>query len=402
MTERIKVIDVEWPLRDEQLSGYDGYGAVWALVRSGGRPVASALVPLQHGRADSMAMAATILESNRELAGDDTASPDRSADPVDWPLLTVAVCTRDRTADLRTCLAALAALEYPCLDLLVVDNAPSSDDTAQLVTRYAAARYVREDRPGLNHARNRAVAEAHGDLIAFIDDDAVADPGWAKAVVRRFLVDSDVVAVTGLVVPYELETAAQIWFEEYGGFGCGYARRRFDWRAGARHHEVMECGTGANMAFRRSAFAQLGRFDPALDAGTATGGGGDIDMFFRVLREGGVLEYEPAALVRHMHRRDFASLRGQIMSWGTGMIAVFARNASAYPSDRWALLRLAMRGFMRRTGDLVRSLFHPPRFPRRLIVAELRGSLVGLARYRRARAHAGPLADHTAGSGNGE
>ena len=63
-------------------------------------------------------------------------------------------------------------------------------------------------------------------------------------------------------------------------------------------------GTGANMAFRRSLFHQIGFFDPALDVGTVTNGGGDLDMFYRVIQEGHTLVYEPRAIVRHRHRRD--------------------------------------------------------------------------------------------------
>jgi O-antigen biosynthesis protein len=304
------------------------------------------------------------------------------------PRVTVAVCTRDRAEDLRRCLESLARLDYPALDLLVIDNAPATDATERAVRDFAAARYVREPRPGLNWARNRAILEARGEIIGFIDDDALVDPGWASAVATVFSGDGDVAAVTGLVVPGELETEAQLYFEEYGGFGCGFQSRRFCWRGTAAtswRGEIMECGTGANMAFRRSVFDRIGHFDTALDAGTLTGGGGDVEMFYRVLKEGGILVYEPAALVYHVHRRDLDGLHTQIESWGTGVVAVLARSAAAYPDERGRLLHLGVHGVVRQVRRLLASIAHPPRFPRRLLLAELRGVAIGLGRYRRAR-----------------
>src|SRR3954453_20674871 len=129
-------------------------------------------------------------------------------------------------------------------------------------------------------------------------------------------------AVTGLVLPYELETAAQLQFEEYGGVGRGVVRRVYPVdqahgeRAVAEHGGTGKFGTGANMAFRKSVFEEIGLFDPALDVGTVTNGGGDLDMFFRVVRAGHTLAYEPAALVWHRHRRTYRELREQLTNNG--------------------------------------------------------------------------------------
>lgn len=135
-----------------------------------------------------------------------------------YRLVTVVVCTRDRTNDLAMCLEALLQLDYPYLDFLVVDNAPTTNATQQLVAeKFPQVRYVCEPRPGLDWARNRAIVEAKGEIIAYTDDDVIVDAGWVKALVQPFLEDASVMAVTGLVAPYELETSAQIMFEMYGG-----------------------------------------------------------------------------------------------------------------------------------------------------------------------------------------
>ena len=196
------------------------------------------------------------------------------------PLITVAVCTRDRAEQLKLCLDSLSELNYPNTDLIIIDNAPGDNSTKDLViNKYPQFRYVCEPRPGLNWARNRAVLEAKGDIIAFTDDDVVVDRNWITAISKTFTEEPDTIAITGLVEPYELEEDSHILFEMYGGFGRGckpkwinikdnYAKR---WQ----YFITGQFGTGANMAFRKSIFSKIGFFDNALDVGTVTNGGGE-------------------------------------------------------------------------------------------------------------------------------
>ena len=309
--------------------------------------------------------------------------------------VTVAVCTRDRAAQLDACLDALMSLDYPRerLDLLVVDNAPADSSTRELVARYPRARYVAEPAPGLDRARNRAVQEARGDIIAFTDDDVSVDPGWVSAIAAAFAEEPHAMCVTGLVVPDEIDTPAQALFEAYGGFGRGFDRsvhRVAPGESAARKYGgTGRFGTGANMAFRRSFFDGEGLFDPALDVGTPTNGAGDLEMFFRVLKTGHALVYEPAAIVRHRHRRDYAALRTQLTNNGTGFYAYLVRTAHAYPAERFAILRLAVWWLLTwNVRRVLRSLLRPRTFPLDLAVAELKGSLMGVARYSASRRQA--------------
>jgi GT2 family glycosyltransferase len=309
-----------------------------------------------------------------------------------YPSITAVVCTRDRTDDLSFCLDALTNLNYPKLDLLVVDNAPSNDATQELVREnYPEVRYVREPRPGLDWARNRAILEAQGEIIAFTDDDVVADKEWINALARIFIENPEVMAVTGLVIPYELETRAQIFFEMYGGFGRGFKRKWY--HSGNRginknsfHLGAGIFGTGANMAYRRCLFNEIGGFDPALDVGTVTNGGGDLEMFFRVLHEGHVLVYEPEAVVQHRHRRKYENLKSQLTNHGIGLYAYFVRSALAYPAARLPFIRFGLRWLFRgHIRPLMISFLMPNRYPRELMSAEFRGSFIGPHRYYKAR-----------------
>ena len=408
MFSPIKVLDIELSHPVTSVHGLEGYRFLQVLVLLHGTPIGYIKTPVSSGSCSASAIRETILNQygtqiTRHLICDAIAAePRRSGLDMDallttshpvpgmpLPTVTVAVCTRDRPADLARCLDSLQCLEYANLEIIIVDNAPSSHASERLVhTYYPGMRYFCESRPGLDWARNRAIMESLGEIIAFTDDDVVVHPGWIHALAAAFAEKPEVMAVTGLVVPYELETEAQLLFEQHGGFGRGFVRK---WARVARengesfpYHGTGQFGTGANMAFRRNLFDKIGGFDPALDVGTVTNGGGDLEMFFRVLKEGYLLLYEPRAIVRHRHRRNYAELRSQITNWGIAFYAYLVRSASAYPDERIAFIRFGIRWLWRHMRQLFISLFRSSRLGRDLILAELYGSIIGLFRYQKA------------------
>ena len=313
----------------------------------------------------------------------------------EWPRVTVAVCTRDRTAQVDRCLSTLTALDYPAdrLELLIVDNARTNSATEDLIrARHPRVRYVQEPRPGLDWARNRAIIEARHEILAYTDDDVSVDPQWVRAIARTFVDEPEAVAITGLVVPDATDVAPELLFEQYGGFGRGFTRRYYQVDVAAEstaasHGGAGKFGTGANMAFRRSLFDSIGLFDPALDVGTPTHGGGDLEMFFRVLKTGHLLVYEPAAIVRHRHRREYGDLRTQLTNNGIGFYSYLVRSAAAYPDERGAFLRLGLWWFWTWNVRRLLASFSPlgKRFPRDLVLAELWGCFAGLRRYQQAK-----------------
>ena len=126
----------------------------------------------------------------------------------------------------RRALASLLAQQEPPAEILVVDNAPDDPRVRALVSvEFPTVRYLREPTPGLDFCRNCALREATSDVVAFLDDDAVADPGWSAALAAPFAAP-EVGAVTGRVEALALETEAQRLFEANGGFGCGTRRVR--------------------------------------------------------------------------------------------------------------------------------------------------------------------------------
>jgi O-antigen biosynthesis protein len=410
MFNPIKVMELELSDPPRTISGLEGYQYVQFLVRLHGTPLGYVKMPVIGAGCTAAAIGQAVLRQHsraiiRHLINDSLMTPSHpgaldiigilqtrhpASGDASLPLVTVAVCTRDRTEVLRLCLAALNGLDYPNLDLVIIDNAPSTDDTQRLVTEhYPKMRYVREPRPGLNWARNRAVLEARGEIIAFVDDDVIVYPGWIKAFVAIFGENPEVMCVAGPVAPYELESEPQELFERYGGQSTGFNRQWYcaNIGAGKPMASVLDATGkfgGANMAYRRHLFESIGYFDPALDAGTVTAGGGDLEMFFRVLKGGYTLVYEPDALVRHCHRRDYAGLRQQIKTWGTGFFPYLVSSAKTFPDERAALIRVGLQGLYMNVRCALASLLYPNRL-RDLRITELAALFKGLFSYRRAQ-----------------
>ncbi|QJE98764.1 glycosyltransferase family 2 protein [Luteolibacter luteus] len=384
------------------------YRAARVLVRWHGVPLGVIQVPVEEGTVRARDIGYRVMARLQPRIGREVArralvgtgidgplavcehTPD-PASPHQLPTISVAVCTRDRPDDMAKCLASLAALRTPPLEIMVVDNAPATDATERLVKeRFPQFRYVREDTPGLDHARNRAIVESRGEIVAYTDDDVMVDPGWTEALARVFAEDPAIGLVTGLIEPAELETEAQLLFERYGGFGRGCVRTYLQSRRGAAMTWNLvgagQLGAGANMAIRRELFEEIGYFDPALDVGTPTLGGGDHEIFFRCLRSGMICLYEPTAIVRHRHRRSMPELSKLLYSYGHATRCFFDREADEFPADRPAIKKLARWWWRHWAWDRWRrSAWSPTWFPLELVSREIRGYIDGKGGYRRAR-----------------
>lgn len=305
--------------------------------------------------------------------------------PSSFPSLTVAICTKDRPDNVTRCLTELQKLKIPDnftnIEILIVDNAPSDDQTKEVVRKFAGVRYVRELKVGLDFARNRVLKEANTELIAFLDDDVVVDRQWLLGLIEAWTENPDAGAFTGMVLPYELETEAQILFELRGGFGRGFEKIRYG--KILVDNPLYPCGAGifgagCNMAFRRELLLKIGGFDEALDTGASLPGGGDLDIFYRVIRAGYPLIYEPCYLVYHQHRREMAQLRRQYWSWGLGFMAFVVKSSENDPSQRSKFRALVQWWFKDQFLQLIKSLLGKNILSPDMILAELWGGIQGL------------------------
>ncbi|HJR22681.1 MAG TPA: glycosyltransferase [Dongiaceae bacterium] len=305
---------------------------------------------------------------------------------VSAPSLSIAICTKDRAERLTRLLNSLAPVigvsRFRSIEVLVIDNASIDSATRIAVAGFADVGYVFEPRAGLDFARNAAVRYATGDLLAFLDDDVVVDRDWLEGLFAAWQGCPDAGGFTGLVLPYRLDTEAQIQFELRGGFGRGFEPKTFH-AASADNplHPVGAgvIGAGCNMAFDRSLLLSLGGFDEALDTGAPLPGGGDLDIFYRVLRSGRAMIYEPRYAVYHEHRETLPQLRRQYWTWGLGFMAFLAKSRRSDPALRHkqgAILRWWLLDKVADLGVAACCLrFRELGF----LLAELWGGIIGMA-----------------------
>jgi len=385
-----KVLDLNVEQLPTHFDGLEGYSQAFILYRYHDIPVGQAWLPVINGRINQTELHDSIINNNSWALWEQVLHHylawDERLPNTSLPRATVAVCTRDRPDDMRRCLEGLMKLPDDGQEYLVVDNCPTSAATKTIVKEYGnRVRYVREDRPGLNVARNRAIREAKHDIIAFNDDDAVPDPNWLRRLLQNFS-DPDVLCVTGLTMPLELETKAQEWFEHYSPFGRGFSRV-LHYGQSKTALGAGRVGAGANMALRRAFLEKVGPFDEALDAGTTTLSGGDTEMFARILLRGYHIVYDPAALSWHRHRKTWEALRRAAYGYGVGIYAFWTR----------MLLKEKMPGVFLAAWCYLRHyqlpLFwkalrhYPDAVPLDILLAEFRGCFHGVTAYLTASRH---------------
>jgi hypothetical protein len=424
---KVALVDLDQPV--EGLSPNRAEGGTYDVARvvpfRAGRPLGMLDIPLGGspvGPAELTDILLTEFGSGIGAAAD-TPTPDDLL-----PFATVIVPSLFARGDaLELCAQRLADQDYPHYEVVIVDNRTTRHDPPDWAGRYPNVRVVSELRPGISAARNRGLDVAGGAIVACTDDDVEVGPGWLRALAGRLVRHPEEACVTGVILPSQLETAAQLWFEAYyGGFGttrhfepmsfrCPDADRPGRGRSPYRRGDVTAfddtgaaqrtfaiygagtCGAGANMAFRTSWLRAHGGFDTRLGLGTATKGGEDLSAFIAVLWSGHSIGFEPRAVVSHTHRRDYPDLRSQIHSYGLGFSGMLTSLVVEDPSHlvsmtaRLPVAALALaksylskfRGH--RSGDAGPE---SATFPSELARLELLGMLQGPAAYFRSRRHA--------------
>jgi GT2 family glycosyltransferase len=388
----VAVLEIHLEALPDLVDGLDRYRQAHVLFRYKRRPVARLWVDVQDGRLSGEELRLAFMEAadwafwfpwlhdylgwqpNCYLDG----SLGQNASPL--PLVTVAICTRDRPEDLRRCLQALTRLPDDGQEILVVDSCSRSDEPRAVVADFPQVRYLREPYPGLNRARNRALKEASHPIIAFLDDDVIPDRDWLRNITRNFS-DPRVMCVCGLTMPLELETEAQVWFEHYTSFSRGFYRKEFD-KDNLHPLAAGQAGAGASMALRSEVLSCVGLFDESLDAGTPTHSGGDTEMFSRILEAGYRIVYEPAILSWHRHRKTWQDLRKVIYGYGVGTYAYWTKRL--LEDGQWSVFLLAWYwAWQTQFPNLLKSLLRlPGSTPVDLLLQELKGCLAGPRAYR--------------------
>lgn len=296
----------------------------------------------------------------------------------------VVVCTRDRAALLGTTLrGALAEARTRGAELLVVDNA-STDGTATLLADFAAqadgaVRVVHEPEVGLSAARNRALAEARGEVAVFLDDDAVPRPGWLAVLLAPYA-EPGVGCVGGRIL-LAFATRPPSWLvpalhPAFSGYDPGDGPRRI--RYGGRDWYPF----GANVSFRVATARRLGGFSRHM----GLRGGEQLqheetDLCFRIDRAGEEIRYAPDAIVDHRILTDRLTPEWLLRRYRSG-----GRSAAIFILKNRGLLRALWRVRWLYGADLLARRYVPRapvdagRLVRECRRQEAVGYVVGLAR----------------------
>jgi cellulose synthase/poly-beta-1,6-N-acetylglucosamine synthase-like glycosyltransferase len=257
------------------------------------------------------------------------------------PRCSVVVCTRKRVALAARCLAALAALDHPSYEVIVVDNSVGDAATAELANRWCA-RYVLESRIGLSRARNAGARAARGVIVAFIDDDAVADPAWLRHHADA-LEDGTLGATTGRTVWLNPDAVTARAYDAVGADDLGTTPFRVDrgtedWFERVNFGGV---GVGSNFALRRRLFDSGWGFREDLGLGHRILGE-EHYAFFELLRSGYAIEYVPDAVVRHEPRASLEAVelrKRRTLRAGSAYMVMLLVEERGY---RWPTLKYAV------------------------------------------------------------
>ena len=227
------------------------------------------------------------------------------------PFVSVVVPVFNGEGALEACLSSLVAQDYPqdrC-EVIVVDN-NSTDTTAQVIRRFPV-RYVFEgSRQSSYAARNRGIAEARGEIIAFTDADCVASPDWIRRGVEPFA-DARIGGVAGAVQPLEPRTLAQRYAVE---------KRVLSQETALRENAFRPAIYTANAFYLVSVLKQVGGFDAAVQFG------GDADLAWRVQMQLGLsVAYCSGAVVHHEHRARVGQLLRQRRNYGYGSVVNYLK-----------------------------------------------------------------------------
>lgn len=267
--------------------------------------------------------------------------------------ISVAIATRDRAEVLGRLLDALSSAEVRPREVVIADQ--SVDGRSERVARERAdgeveIRYVRDHRTGLGVAQNRAFSHARCPIVAVTDDDCVPAPSWLAAIGERFDSDPDLGVLTGPVLPLPSDDPDLVPVS---------SRTSAVERVFSGKHVPWEVGSGNNFAVRREWLDVVRGNDERLGPGSPGQGAVDMDLFYRLLRAGARIRYDPDCRVHHARATQIERL-GRRGPYGHGVgaeVIMWLREGDVYAIwvlCRWLALRLRrlLTGLLRRDWTL--------------------------------------------------
>jgi O-antigen biosynthesis protein len=238
------------------------------------------------------------------------------------PRVSVIVCTYNGSATLRACLEGVLAVRYPDYEVIVVSDG-STDGSSDIARQYSGVKVIETPQRGLAAARNTGMEAATGEILAYIDDDAIPDPDWLTHLAASFGDDSFVAAGGPNVLPPGASAVAECVANAPGG---------------PTHVLVSDTEAehipGCNMAVRKTALEEIGGFDPQFRAA-----GDDVDVCWRLLDTRHRIAFSPGAVVWHHRRGTVRGYLRQQRGYGKAEALLERKHPDKYSAAghvRWA------------------------------------------------------------------
>jgi glycosyltransferase involved in cell wall biosynthesis len=392
MSVRIIQVDLAQPLPTVQLAAAAGErrrnADLWILVKLGPHPVGwvrcGPIDKLGKQIGPDQLLKLTNDALSREIQA---AARERAHDPISLtrtPSFSIVICARgdgdvQRAARLENQLASIARLHYPqpSYEVILVDGGGGVDSffARGVCDKFPLVRYAHDRRGGVNYARNTGWQLARYELVAYLDADTIVDPDWLVALAANYA-DAQVDCVTGVALPREIETPVQEQLELHLAAHRNLRRRVYrpgTWNA-TFPLDARRFGGAGNFSVSRNALETIGGFDVALDAD-----GGVLDVYVRVLRDGGAVVHDPRAIAFRAYPRTGRALRQERFETARGFTSFCTKHAFDFELGNHVTPLLA-RWFKQRAMAAVRDFG----FAGDVARAELLGGVVGLRAYPRA------------------
>ncbi len=275
--------------------------------------------------------------------------------------VSVVVCTYNRASYLRKAIQSL--VDQTCaadrFELLVIDNA-STDHTKRVTCEEFAGqpnlRYVYEPVSGLSKARNTGLAEAKSDIVAYLDDDAIADPDWVERTIDAFEQGGEKLGAIGGKADLIWEAPRPDWVPEH----LEFVLTRLDISSTPITLAPHQTFVGANMAFRRSVLEQVGGFNEKLGrTGKKLISNEELLLQREIDRRGYTRLYDPTIRVHHhvpVDRLDQDWFLRRFYWQGASDAIMQARGESLRPHWRLRLAARVIKSLLSRPRNLVRLM----------------------------------------------
>lgn len=290
-------------------------------------------------------------QTGEELGLNSSEGEDKSATDSlcsSHPFISIIVCTNGIRPTLMRCIELLAAQDCRRFEIVLVLNGPEDGNLHEHIAQLPV-RLLHEPRRGVCNARNCAVPQAKGEILAFVDDDVMTEPNWLHELAKGFE-DPAVACVTGRVIPAGRLYLASERADRYYTSERALSAWSLDASNSSWYQYILgePVGFGCNMAFRKDFLEKHSLFPQDLGAGSLIGGCDEFYMFVQVLKRGFRIRHVPTAAATHCFEADVEKQKVRDAQLYAGSVAFALKLFTEEKTLRWATFKWLLAGVKRR------------------------------------------------------